>query len=442
MGVYGSASWTDRCVYAPHNATVQPFIVEPERRVPVIAETDVLVVGGGAAGIAAAVAAARGGARSMLVERYGSLGGLATNGLIILLLTLDDGRGKQVVAGLCQEMVDRLSKRGACIFPPADEWGSADPALVEQYQRMGLVWGSAPHVVRYSVAYDPEEFKCESDALLTEAGVDLRFHRWAAGLARDADRITHVVFESKGGREAVACNAVIDCTGDADIAVLAGEPVEREKVHPWLWFRTANVEEPLAETSTLRPGYYKTVWAGGYLHPWGAAERIGREIDATNPDDLTYAEVECRRLVRAEVDRLRGKAPGFQNAYLSGFAATLGITESRRLIGRHVLSRQEMDEPRSDVVAITGHWTKYGSTYQIPWDSLLPQHTSNLAVAGRCISVDHRSHHATKEIPACFATGEAAGLGAALALQRDQALAALDVGSLQSALRSAGAFLG
>ncbi|MCL6645601.1 MAG: MFS transporter [Dehalococcoidia bacterium] len=111
------------------------FIVEPERRVPVIAETDVLIVGGGAAGIAAAVAAARQGARAMLVERYGSLGGLATNGLIILLLTLDDGRGRQVVAGLCQEMVDRLTARGACIAPPPDEWGSPDPALVE---RLGL----------------------------------------------------------------------------------------------------------------------------------------------------------------------------------------------------------------------------------------------------------------------------------------------------------------
>lgn len=377
----------------------------------------------------------------MLVERYGSLGGLATNGLIILLLTLDDGRGKQVIAGLCQEVVDRLAARNACLFPPQDEWGSADPALVEKYQRMGLVWGGAPHVVRYSVAYDPEEFKCEADQLVADAGVDLRFHRWAVGVIKDGPRITHVVFESKAGREAIACKAVVDCTGDADIAVLAGEPVESESVHPWLWFRTANVDETAAESSKLRPGYYKTVWPTGYLHPWGAADRIEREIDATNPDDLTYAEVECRRLVRAEVDRLRGKAPGFEHAYLSSFAATLGIAESRRLVGRHMLSREEMDLRREDAIAITGHWTKYGSTYHIPWGSLLPKTTENLAVAGRCISVDHRTHHATKEIPACFATGEAAGLGAAMALQRSQPMADLDVPALRTALVKVGAFL-
>ncbi|MEO8538928.1 MAG: FAD-dependent oxidoreductase [bacterium] len=416
-------------------------VSEPARQIPVIAETDVLVIGGGASGIAASVAAARGGARSMLVERYGSLGGLATNGLIILLLTLDDGRGKQVVAGLCQEMVDRLAARNACLFPPKDEWGLGEAALVEKYQRLGLVWGGAPHVVRYSVAYDPEEFKCEADQLVSEAGVDLRFHRWAVGVIKDSDRITHVVFESKAGREAVACGAVIDCTGDADIAVLAGETVERETVHPWLWFRTASVDESLAETSKLRPGYYRTNASGGYLHPWGAAERISREIDPTNPDDLTFAEVECRRLVRAEVDRLRDKAPGFEHAYLAQFAATLGITESRRLIGRHVLTRDEMDQRFDDAIAITGHWTKYGSTYHIPWNSLLAESTSNLAVAGRCISVDHRTHHATKEIPACFATGEAAGLGAAMALQRGQSLAELSVPALRLALVNAGAYL-
>ena len=421
---------------------VTSYIVEPERRVPVIAETDVLVIGGGTAGIAAAVAASRAGARAMLVERYGSLGGLATNGLIILLLTMDDGRGKQVVAGLCQEMVERLAARNACLFPPKDEWGSPAPELIEKYQRMGLVWGGAPHVVRYSVAYDPEEFKCEADQLVADAGVDLRFHRWAVGVVKDGGRISHVVFESKAGREAIACGAVIDCTGDADIAVLAGEAVESERVHPWLWFRTANVEEPAAEASKLRPGYYRTTGAGGYLHPWGAAERIEHDIDATNPDDLTYAEVECRRLVRAEVDRLRGKAPGFESAYLAGFAATLGVTESRRLIGRHVLTREEMDQPREDAVAITGHWTKYGSTYEIPWGSLLARETANLAVAGRCISVDHRTHHATKEIPACFATGEAAGTGAAMALQRGEELAGLDVQALRTRLRAAGAYLG
>lgn len=420
----------------------EEYIVEPERRTPVIADVDVLVVGGGTAGVAAAVSAARAGAKTMLVERYGSLGGLATNGLIILLLTLDDGRGKQVVAGLCQEMVERLAARKACYFPPQDEWGSPDKELVERYRRYGLVWGSGPHVVRYSVAYDPEEFKVEADAMVMEAGVDLRFHRWAVGVVREGPSVTHVIFESKAGREAVACRAVIDATGDADLVALAGEPFELERVHPWLWFRTANVDVEAGEEWPGRPSYYRLTGQSGYLHPWGAAERIGRDIDATNPDDLTYAEVECRRLVRAELDRLRGEAPGFERAWLANFAATLGITESRRLVGRHVLSREEMDQPFEDVVAVTGHWTKYGAIYNIPFRSLVAEGLDNLLAAGRCISVDHRTHHATKEIPACFATGEAAGLASALALECGVAPAEVDVGALQGRLRRVGAYLG
>ncbi len=418
------------------------FVIEPERRTPVIAETDILVVGGGSAGIAAAVAASRGGARAMLVERYGSLGGLASNGLIVLLLTLDDGRGKQVVAGICQEMVDRLAARNACYFPPADEWGSPDAALVERYRRYGLVWGSGPHSVRYSVAYDPEEFKVEADRLVLDAGVDLRFHRWAVGAVRDGRAITHVIFESKAGREAIACRAVIDATGDADLVSLAHEPFESERVHPWLWFRTANVDVEAAEASPERPSYYRTTSPRGYLHPWGAQGRVERDVDATNPDDLTYAEVECRRLVRAELDRLRGRAAGFAGAYLAGFAQTLGITESRRLLGRYVLGRDDLDRPFDDTIAVTGHWTKYAAVYNIPFRSLVPPGLDNLLVAGRCISVDHRTHHATKEIPACFATGEAAGTAAALALQHNVAPAAVDVASVQSSLRAAGAYLG
>jgi glycine/D-amino acid oxidase-like deaminating enzyme len=432
------------------------FLIEPERKTPVIAETDVLVVGGGSAGIAAAVAASRQGARAMLVERYGSLGGLATNGLIILLLTLDDGHGKQVVAGLCQEIVDRLAARKACYFPPKDEWGSTDQARVEHYRRYGLVNGGPPnkadvatyglvegrHTVRYSVAYDPEEFKVEADRIVMDAGVDLRFHRWAVGVVRDGRAITHVIFESKAGREAIACRSVIDATGDGDIFALAGEAHESERVHPWLWFRTANADAEEAEASALKQRYFREVNNAGHLHPWGAAERIARDIDATNPDDLTYAEVECRRLVRDELDRLRDKAPGFKGAYLAGFAATLGITESRRLVGRYVLRREDMDAaPFDDTIAVTGNWTKYGAIYNIPYRSLLPQGTDNLLAAGRCISADHRAHHSTKEIPACFATGEAAGVGAALALQHGTSPAAADVGSVRRALRAAGVYL-
>src|SRR5262249_212455 len=128
---------------------VQTTWREPSRDLPVIGEPDVLVVGAGAAGIAAALASAAEGADTWLVERTSIVGGLATFGLINLLLTLDDGDGKQVVAGLCQDFVDELGRGGAAEWPPAEEWGSDDPARIDRWRRWGLIWG-APEVVRYS----------------------------------------------------------------------------------------------------------------------------------------------------------------------------------------------------------------------------------------------------------------------------------------------------
>jgi hypothetical protein len=425
------------------------YVTLPEQRVPVIAECDVLVVGGGSAGMSAAIAAARQGADVMLVERYGYLGGLASGGLIVLLLTLDDGEGRQVVAGQCQELVERLEARGACFYPPAGEWGDRDEALVERYRRWGLVWGSGPHRVRYSVAYDPEEFKFVANTWVGEAGVRLLYHRWASDVVyevdrphgRPAGRITHVVFTSKAGRQAVRASYVIDTTGDGDVFAMAGERYEKEQVHPWLWFRMSGIRDVDAVQAARGGFFFKTVRPGQALMPWGAAERIDRRIDATDPDDLTFAEVECRRMVMDEVDRLRAQVPGFEDAYLTDVALTLGVTESRRLDGAHTLGRDEMGTVFDDTIATTGHWTKYGAIYHVPYRSLLPKNVANLLVAGRCISVDHRVHHATKEIPPCFATGEAAGIAAVQALRAGDAVQDADVGALQRALRAAGAWL-
>ncbi len=413
----------------------------PEQQVPVVASCDVLVVGGGAAGMSAAIAAARQGADVILVERYGYLGGLASGGLIVLLLTLDDGDGHQVIAGQCQELVERLRERDACFYPSKDEWGSYDEALVEKYRRWGLVWGSGPHRVRYSVAYDPEEFKFVANTWIAETKVRLMYHRWATDVVTDGGRITHVVFTSKAGREAIRARYVIDATGDGDVFTMAGEAYDKEEIHPWLWFRMSGVRDADAAQSARGGFFFRTVMPGQVLMPWGAAERIARRIDATNPDDLTFAEIECRRMVMEEVERLRRDVPGFEEAYLTDVALTLGVTESRRLDGAYTLARDDMDRVFDDTIATTGHWTKYGALYHIPYRSLLPQRAGNLLVAGRCISVDHRTHHATKEIPPAFATGEAAGIATALALRSSSGVGDVDVPSLQRALRAAGAWL-
>jgi hypothetical protein len=187
--------------------------------------------------------------------------------------------------------------------------------------------------------------------------------------------------------------------------------------------------------------FFRTVGGGQMLMPWGATERIIRKIDATDPADLTLAELECRKMVMKEIDRLRAEVPQFRNAHLCDIATQLGITESRRLVGEYVLRREDMDLPIDDAIGITGHWTRYGARYWIPYRSLLVRELDNLLAAGRCISVDHRTHHATKEIPACMVTGQAAGTAAALAVQAGIGPKQLDVAALRDTLRRAGAIL-
>ena len=425
-------------------ATVQiQTIEEPARALPVRRECEVLVIGGGPAGIAAATAAARNNADTVLVERYGGLGGLATGGLIILLLTLDDGAGEQVIAGLCQELVDRLEARGCTVCPTPEQWGSKDPQLIAHYSRWGLVWGRNPAVVRYSVAYDPEEFRFVANEMVLSSKVTLLFHAWGAKALMDGDRIAAVAIESKSGREAIKAEVVIDASGDGDIFTSAGAPFDSELVHPWLWFRMGGVEDADHAVDAAGHGVFKTPAGDGrILAPWGSAGRIDRQISAVDVDDLSYAEIECRRMVMDEVARLRREAPGFENAYLSDIATQLGITESRRLIGAAVLTRDAANTRHPDVIARTGNWTKAGMLYDVPYGSLYPKEISNLLVAGRCISVDHRAHHSTKEIPACFATGEAAGTAAAMCVSTGRSPSQLDVAALQRRLTRQGASLG
>src|SRR5262249_13476745 len=215
----------------------------------------------------------------------------ATGGLIALLLTLDDGRGKQVIGGLCQEITDRIQRRCAAYFPPREEWGSSDESLVTRDQAWGLVWGHGPHRVRYSVAYDAEEFKFALNQMVEEAGVRLLLHCYACDALIENGRIAGVAFQSKSGRFAIRAQTVIDATGDGDVSTSAGAPYEAEKVLPWLWFTMGGVENM---ENTIKQGgwFFRTVGDGQVLLPWGATECVSRKIDATDPEDLTYAELE------------------------------------------------------------------------------------------------------------------------------------------------------
>lgn len=414
---------------------------EPARAVPVVARPDVLVVGAGAAGIAAAVAAGRRGADVLVVDAAPFVGGLATLGLVNLLLTLDDGAGTQVVAGLCQEVVDRLDARGHARFPPADAWDDEDPASVEGWRRWGLIWGASPQAVRYSVAFDPEALIDVAHDLLDEAAVRLRLQTWFAGVVTDGDgHVEAVLVESKAGRQAVCPAVVVDATGDGDVAVACGAEHDHVTIPPHLWLRVGGVDIDLAEQT---PGlWFRTTSAGRVLVPWGPAP--GR-IDPCDPDDVTRALVEGRRAGRAYVEQLRSSAPGFERAWLDDHARLLGITESR-LVGDHVLAKEEGDVAFADAIARTGHWTRRGVVYDVPYRCLTTAAATNLLVAGRCISTTRYVHQATKEIPAAMATGEAAGAAAARAAAAGGSAAGrvrdLDVVALRADLAERGALVG
>lgn len=415
---------------------------EPARDVPVVARPDVVVVGAGAAGIAAAVAAGRRGADVWLLDAAPFVGGLATLGLVNLLLTLDDGAGTQVVAGLCQEVVDRLDARGDARFPSPGQWDDETPDVVDAWRRWGLVWGAPPEAVRYSVAFDPEALIDVAHDLLDVAGVHLRLQAWFAGVVRGDDgRIEAVLVESKAGRQAVCPAVVVDATGDGDVAVACGAEHDHVTIPPHLWLRIGGVDLDVAERT---PGpWFRTTSAGRVLVPWGPGPE---RVDACDPDEVTRALLEGRRAGRALFEQLRSSAPGFASAWLDDHARLLGVTESRRLVGDHVLAKEEGDVPFADAIARTGHWTKRGVVYDIPYRCLTTPAAPNLLVAGRCISTTRYVHQATKEIPAAMATGEAAGAAAARTAAVGGAAAGrvrdLDVAELRADLAAGGALVG
>ncbi len=415
---------------------------EPERELPVIGRPDVLVVGAGSAGVAAALASARRGADTWLIERLGHVGGLAGFGLINLLLTLDDGEGTQVVAGICQEFVDRLDGLGAARHPERGEWGSEDPGAVARWRSYGLVWGAPPENVRYSVAFEPESFLSVAYDLLEAHGVHLRLHTSCAVTHTIDGRVEVVVVESKAGREVIVPTVVVDTSGDGDVFARSGAETEAVEVYPYQWFRMGGVAGLDGEGPAAGAPFFRTTDPGRVLVPWGGPGVAPARINPLDPVDLTRAEVECRRLVIAEADRLRREVPGFGEAWLDDIAKQLGITESRRLVGGYVLGRDDGDTHFADSVARTGHWTKRGVVYDIPYRCLTTPVLSNLLTAGRCISASRYVHQATKEIPAAMATGEAAGAAAAAALDVGGRVHEVDVDALRRDLAAGGAMVG
>lgn len=439
-------------------------IIEPEKRTPILGEFDVLILGGGPAGIAAAASAARHGASTLLVERYGFLGGMGTAAGVTNFCGLHanvHGEHRQVVHGVADDLLDRMRALD----------GLNDPHLV-----LGRILAQA---------YDMPAYKCAADGLLASAGARVLFHAvGAAAVMKDGD-VDCLVVETRSGRQAIRARAFIDCSGDGDLALWAGAPLEKgdhrgSLLYPTLMFRVGDVDAarageawrtiPSLMDEAERSGEFRFPRRGAIVRPqrhaseWRVnvtqlANEDGSAVDGTDPIALSRAEIEGRRQALEYLRFLRARVPGFGRAYVLDIAPQVGIRETRRLVGRHVLTREEVlgCADFDDSIGVNGwpvenhvagdvkwEWFAEGSRgySQLPFRMLVPREgPANLLVAGRCASMTHEGQSAARVSGGCFVMGQAAGTAAALALARDLAPRDLPYPGLRAALERGGAFL-
>jgi hypothetical protein len=336
----------------------------------------------------------------------------------------------------------------------------------------------------YVAPYDTHTFKRVADALLLSAGAALRFHTLVAGAAVEGGRIRALLTESKSGRQAAAGTVFVDATGDADVAFVAGAPCDKGDASgalqsPTLMFRLAAVDNEAAEGEGIprlrellaeaeRSGAYRFPRHSVILRPqpvageWRAnmtrITRPGGSVDGTNADDLTFAEVEGRRQVEMYARFLREWVPGFANSRVVEIAPQVGIRETRRIAGRYTLTEADVlgSADFADAIGcnpwpverhtadkeIEWRWIGGRGYGQIPYRCLLPARVDNLLVAGRCVSATPIAQSSVRVSGPCMATGQAAGLAAALCAQSGTLPADLDVALLQRRLVEQGAFLG
>jgi len=443
----------------------QAYIAEPGRRTPILGDYEIVVLGGGPAGIATALAAARSGRSTILLERYGFLGGAGTAAGLSTFCGLHavvHGEHEQVVHGIADDILDRLSAMNAL---------------------------NAPHLtVRDQItaqAYDISAFKIAADELMAEAGVDVLFHAVGVGVEmRGVDHVHALIIETKSGRFAIRGKIFVDGSGDGDLAAWAGAPYEigdgnGNMLYPSTMFRINGVDpERAGRAWELIPSLMEEAERAGRVFPrrkpivrpqrnpieWRAnltqiKNPDGSAVSGIDAQQLSYGEVEGRRQCWDVFEFIRSVTPGFENAYIVEIAPQIGIRETRRFVGEYVLTDEDILGCRDfeDSIGVNG-WpveahvkgdVKFVFTprdsrgfNQIPYRIILPQGVENLFIVGRCASMSHEGQSSARVSGPCFVMGQAAGTAADIALGDGVSPRNVDVRKLQKALISHGAYLG
>jgi hypothetical protein len=451
---------------------VSGFVEEPARRVEVVHETDVLVVGSGPAGLSAALASARAGVETTLLERYGCFGGNIT----------------------------QVGVEGFAWYrhPETVDVEGIGPELERRATAMGA---ASPEPQSVSHALDAEGFKYVADTLVEEAGVRPMLHRLFVAPIVEAGEVRGVIVESKAGREAILARRVVDCTGDADVAFRAGAPTHKlpkaEMMSVSVMFSMAGVNKTrfIAEVKA-DPQTYKD-WGGngewdiatdgkeddlfspflrkpfkkaleaGLLPPnlatiagtWGSISDQGDltylnlvhlNYDGTDPDELTQGEIEGRKQAMLAIEALKRFMPGCEDAKLRNFGMTLGVRDTRKIDAAYNLTAADVKgEGRFDDAIgifpefIDGYGVLIlpttGRYFHVPYRSLVPKGVGNLLVAGRSIGGDKLSHAAVRNMMCCAVSGQGAGTAAAISLKTGRAPAEVEVAAVQAELKRQGA---
>jgi hypothetical protein len=429
-------------------------ITEAARQIKVCREADVVVVGGGPGGIGSAIASARSGAKTVLIERYGHLGGMASGGLVNILPNLSDISGKQRIYGLTMELLDRLDKRGGASYPEKKDRGTADRRAVDYYLDANLGWfyvrqdhNTGKERVLYSAVVDPEILKDELNNMVLEAGVDLLLHSWGTRPIMEGNTVEGVFFESKSGRQALLGKVIIDATGDGDIFVGAGAEYDNEcdnkRRTAWLalvfWMANVNIrkfdrfkaEQPekfkelMHELAKLDgyPNFFKGILKNQENVIWyHCMQPQPQRTDAMDVEQLTKIDIRARKRALITYEFMKKHVPGFEKCFIMLTAPQLGTQGGRRITGEYTISEKDLetDEVFEDTIAVLANNDYHEisakhPTLCIPYRCLVPKSVDGLLVAGRAFSSADTINESFNIIPHCIAYGQAAGTAAAMA---------------------------